>query len=333
MKFIDPSLKFFRRRLLGLPIYSPLSLSLETELTRKTSVNVAWRFCIIALKEDAECPLANAAVRTIELYKQMKNRAEHDYLILTIVDRTTVKSFAGPPFGLIKIDRTYNLEDGNPLFAAAFSSSLSSHSSLSETPASIPANDAVLLIPPTSTTHKRVISVTFTLESAPSWLDVVVAPTAVSKHSPDYILLSRQCYWYAAMVMRVLIGEQDPRVLPSAQSTKFEVAFKPTLTSECTPQTVVPGRDGTFKSIFRLVTERDIDELYNKEIKDVYLALHQDTHKKLQQAVAARQAVKQRVEMAEQSAEMAKQARKMAEAELALLREQCRPSHTAAHAN
>ncbi|KAH9847992.1 hypothetical protein C2E23DRAFT_906717 [Lenzites betulinus] len=314
---------------------------------KKTSVDAALRFCISALKEDAECLLANAALGTIELYKQIKNRAEHEYLLLTIVNKTTHLSFAGPPLGLIKIDRTYDHADGNQVFAAASSSSISS-SSIKDAPASIPANDALILFPTTPSDHKGVISVSFTLENAPSWLDVLVAAKAVHKHSPDYILLSPQCYWYAAMVMRVLIGDQDPRILASAQSTEFEVAFDPTPTSGRTPRTVVPGREGTFKSIFRLVTAQDIDDLYDKEVKDVYLALHLETHENLRQAAAARQAVEQRAVTAEQTAAKeraaaakeraaratAEQARATAEEANALLREQLaqlRLSHTPAH--
>ncbi|KAL1946110.1 hypothetical protein VTO73DRAFT_15237 [Trametes versicolor] len=101
---------------------------------------------------------------------------------------------------------------------------------------------------------------------------------------PEYILMHRQCYWYAAVVYHAL-GGQDERLedtaLP-AQTDGIEDAFRPE--SERNPPPVdsanaaapspgrvlsffrlTPGPAGSFGTLFKLVTRSDVEELYDKE--------------------------------------------------------------------
>lgn len=101
---------------------------------------------------------------------------------------------------------------------------------------------------------------------------------------PEYILMHRQCYWYAAVVYHAL-GGQDERLeataLP-AQTDGIEDAFRPESernpppvdsanATVASPRRVLlffklnPGPAGSFGTLFKLVTRSDVEELYDKE--------------------------------------------------------------------
>ncbi|KAH9848290.1 hypothetical protein C2E23DRAFT_437629 [Lenzites betulinus] len=131
----------------------------------------------------------------------------------------------------------------------------------------------------------------FTRQSHPSLLDALVAAATLHEHSPTYILSSRQCYWYANMLMAALLAQssngkgtlEDPPLAASALQAEFNIAYDPASTSSTVRQKVVPGPEGTFKGIFRLVTTKDIDELYDSEIKGLYETKLQTTRKVIEE--------------------------------------------------
>ncbi|KAH9853965.1 hypothetical protein C2E23DRAFT_884583 [Lenzites betulinus] len=241
----------------------------------------------------------------------------------------------------LKAERSYDPSDGNPVknaSADAFrTSTQSSSSTLSSSPSltamsnrdPIPAHDTITFSPHSDSGDKLLFGYRFDEASAPSLLDLLVAATTLHSHSPDYILLSRQCYWFAGMLLRVLLGDTDvdPEVNPGAQDTLFAPAFVPSSTDTALDtQPVLVGRAGTFKRLFQITTRQEIDVLYRSEIKQAYQTKYDEVNERLE---APR---RQAEEVARQAEEIAREVEAARAREEALQKDAARAHEDTARA-
>lgn len=300
-------LKSFIRRVLGLHMPSILDAVFGGQGGRfeTLSVHRALNSYIItvALIVDGTLsyPDSSPRIRTIRL-KKCLSTAEHEYILVELV------SGNGPlasdvVIGELKVERSYDRVNGNALMnCLADSSASSTISTPSGTDSSIkepiPARDSATFQPQNTRADTTVFLHTFDEASAPSVLDLLVAANTLNVHSPHYILFQRQCYWFAGMILRILLGDidADPIVLPEAVDTPFSPAYVPptTVSNPAEPvepaqpvepaEPVLAGAAGTFKKLFTIVTKKEIDSLYNREIKQFYQSKRAEVDEQLRAA-------------------------------------------------
>ncbi|KAL1949008.1 hypothetical protein VTO73DRAFT_10814 [Trametes versicolor] len=338
-------LKSFIRRVLGLPMPSLFDSVFDAQVNEATMpVDPVLRLYIAARgrrSSDLESTLSDSPVRiqTVRLMKRLNTRFEHEYLVADLVSgngrRTNVIVI-----GELKVERAYDSRHGNALKNASADASRASSDSTPgpSTPSGssplsamfnrdpIPAKDTITFNPANTSADTTVFLYTFGEASAPSLLDLLVAADTLSSQYAEYILFERQCYWYAGMLLRVLLGDidADPKVRPgaAAQNTRFSPAFIPNSEDAPPAEPVLAGRAGTFKNLFNIVTQRDIDLLYHSEIKQAYQSRQAEVRELLEaprlvarQAEEDRQARREAEEALQKSAqETARQAEAAQEA-------------------
>ncbi|EPT03237.1 hypothetical protein FOMPIDRAFT_90962 [Fomitopsis schrenkii] len=131
--------------------------------------------------------------------------SNHEYLVAQV-------DLEGICVGFVRMERTvdHTRKDGSSLSIASTSSS-----------GSIPAPDQITICGPG---HLSLVAKSGEMISSYKPLDplpfaaLVAACSIVSTHEPLYRLLTSQCYWYAGLVSRLLIGETGvARRLANAQ--------------------------------------------------------------------------------------------------------------------
>ena len=172
-----------------------------------------------------ECPVSN-----IQLCKE-KEAPYHEFVILEVLYPSTSK-----PSGYVYVDRTTPREglpashvaamlNYTPSKSTAFISQLSSDapgwssersgipepSSFSSSQSvTFPSSDRVIILDKVDSGRKRQYDVIFSLDIRAESIflhTVLAAASAVHRYRPDYSLLRAQCYWYALVFCRLLIGE------------------------------------------------------------------------------------------------------------------------------
>ncbi|OJT07926.1 hypothetical protein TRAPUB_1137 [Trametes pubescens] len=337
-------LKSFIRRVLGLPMPSLFDDVFDARVSNSPlGVNPALMLYIKARASRISNPDGTLSdppsprIRTVRLKKCLPTLAEHEFILVEVVsgNRPLANDVV---IGQLKVERAYDPINGNAFLAALVDSSCASTtSSTSGTfplpskfrKAPIPARDTITFDPKNTHADTTVFSYTFDEASAPSLLDLLVAADTLNIHSPHYILFQRQCYWFGGMLLRILLGniDTDPLVQPGlAEDTLFSPAFDPSETDpkpDEPPEPIRAGLAGTFKKLFKIVTNQSIDSLYNGEIKQVYQSRQGEVAELLKkpeliarQVAAIREALEARARKAEEALEEASQevARKTQEA-------------------
>ncbi|KAL1949044.1 hypothetical protein VTO73DRAFT_10850 [Trametes versicolor] len=270
-------------------------------------VNIALQIYTIRLTSNIKAygtlPLSDSErlyprIRTVRLKKRRPGRPEHEYILVELV------SGNGPlasdvVIGELKVGRderaVYGPSHGNASKNA--SADRSASSTFSTRPGIfsrdywvistyIPPRDAATFKPDDTCADTTVFVYTFDEASAPSVSDLLVAASILSDDSPDYILSERQCFWYAGMLLGILLGDidTDPLVQPTAQKTSFSTAFVLPDPNVRRPKPVFAGAAGTFKKLFEVVTKKDIDLLYNSEFRQAYQSQRAEVDEQLRAA-------------------------------------------------
>ncbi|KAI0628938.1 hypothetical protein C8Q77DRAFT_1067239 [Trametes polyzona] len=264
----------FIRALLGLPpMISPLAQAFGVTNSGDSSIGVSVALKIIS--PGCDRTLARARISRIRLKKgRPTGLAEHEYLLIDVNDGAE----SNPAFlGSVVVDRSFKQDSGTIKLAGSKDN--------------VDAIDRIEFAPPTNN-DLTVVDVTFrNLSECPLFSTLIIAADVLHTQSPSYILLHRQCYWFAGMLLRVLLGNADPTVTRDAELENFEYAY------EGHPGGYAqPGRAGTFKHFFTLVTSKSIDELYQSDIRPAF-----ETRKaEVEQEIENRWAEPQWAELAEQ---------------------------------
>ncbi|KAI8976652.1 hypothetical protein BD414DRAFT_539197 [Trametes punicea] len=95
--------------------------------------------------------------------------------------------------------------------------------------------------------------------NAPSFPQFLAALQAIHNYSPNYLLLSRQCYWFAGMLFRALVGEAVQNLQAQTDATVKHAADA--------DKRVSTKNAGTFKRFFKLVTGADVDAEFKRHIQ------------------------------------------------------------------
>ncbi|KAI0819613.1 hypothetical protein BC628DRAFT_1015430 [Trametes gibbosa] len=176
-------------------------------------------------------PFPSIRIDAVELRKRSGIFPEHEYLIVYIskdndsayaiakIERTIDSS--NPPNLRANVKRTSNIASTSTTSLHDLSRSLSNHS--------VAAKDYLTINPNTEQHLKTftqgdvaVYSYTYPPRDRPSITRLVAAALVVHNSQPDYILLSSQCYWYAGVLFRLLVGPNAER-LHSAQPVQAAV--------------------------------------------------------------------------------------------------------------
>ncbi|KAI0628930.1 hypothetical protein C8Q77DRAFT_1067430 [Trametes polyzona] len=296
-----PYLRFlsFIRAILGLPpMISPLAQAFGVTTSGDSPIGVS-----VALKmysSTCDRTLARARISRIRLKKKRPTElAEHEYLLIDVNDGAE----SNPAFlGSVVVDRSFK-QDLATLKLAALKKE------------NVDAIDRIHFAPPTNS-DLTVIDVTFgNVSECPLFSTLIIAADVLHTQSPSYILLHRQCYWFAGMLLRVLLGNADPTVTREAELENFQYAYAghPGGFAEA-------KRAGTFKRLFGVVTSRSIDELYQSDIRSAFetrkAEVEQEIEKRWAEGQAKRDLEETRRVMARKDEETARElARKDAELE------------------
>ncbi|KAH9848236.1 hypothetical protein C2E23DRAFT_844943 [Lenzites betulinus] len=324
-------------RVLGLPMPSLFNPLFHVDIRGSTlpvgaalELHLIAKGCYSSSDSDSGTLLDSGPVRirTVRLMKCLGTLSEHEYLLVEFVSGhgrwPTV-------LGELRVERSYDPKRGNPIKKAAAdvfrASSQSSALPAMSDEEPTPPKDTVTF---TCNRHnasrdKVVFRYKFDEASAPSILDFLVAAAALNSHSPDYILPSRQCFWFAGMLLRVLLGgtNVDPKVSCGARGVLISPAFVPSSTDTVLDaEPVLAGRAGTFKKLFKIITKQEIDSLYDSEIKQACELKRAEVNERLEAPRRQKEAARAREETLREDAarNWAKAARDWAE--VARLREE-----------
>ncbi|KAI8971261.1 hypothetical protein BD414DRAFT_223107 [Trametes punicea] len=209
-------------------------------------------------------PLFNLFVTRIKFMKE-KAASELEYLLVYVVDRSN--NNAEPE--VVKCERDVDTVAGAVSQAASsigVKSSASGTSSSSSSP--LRAVDQFTVRPP-SPPHDPpadlIYDYTFPADNQPSFDRLLAALSVISSDSPEYILLTRQCYWFAAMVFRALVGGAVQNIRPIAGDITIQPATEG-------GRAATPRSAGTFGGLFQVVTDRQIDSVFAASIQEPFSA-------------------------------------------------------------
>ncbi|KAI8968647.1 hypothetical protein BD414DRAFT_297503 [Trametes punicea] len=209
-------------------------------------------------------PLFNLFVTRIKFMKE-KTASEHEYLLVYVVDRSN--NNAEPE--VVKCERDVDTGAG-AVTQAASSIGVKSSASGTSSPSSRPlrAVDRFTVRRPSSPDDPPadlIYDYTFPADNQPSFDRLLAALSVISRDSPEYILLTRQCYWFAAMVFRALVGGAVQNIRPIAGDITIQPAAEG-------GRAATPKFAGTFWGLFQVVTDRQIDSVFATSIQEPFLA-------------------------------------------------------------
>ncbi|KAL1949006.1 hypothetical protein VTO73DRAFT_10812 [Trametes versicolor] len=269
---------------------------------------------------DSDDALSRARIQTVRLKKSPgQGIFERVYILVEVISGNG--SWANDSvIGELMVERTTDpdtpaMDPATPATVDPATPSGSSDS-LSPVPKDYPimGRDRITFNPDYTDADTTVFQYTFDEVSAPSLLNLLVAADLLNLHVPNYILMERQCYWFSGMLLYILLGDatSDLPVRPgAAQRTPFSLAFKRSPRegpqADLPTEPVLAGQAGTFKNLFQIVTNRNIDSLYDSEIKQEYELRQAEVGELLEEAracVARRRAETALVKLAAQAHEL-----------------------------
>ncbi|KAH9848243.1 hypothetical protein C2E23DRAFT_844957 [Lenzites betulinus] len=331
-------------RVLGLPMPSLFNPLFHVDTRGSTlPVDAALQLHLIAKgysSSDSDGTLLDPGpvrIRTVRLMKCLGTLSEHEYLLVEFVSghgrwpNVTV-------LGELRVERSYDPKRGNPLKKAAAdvfrASSQSSALPAMSDEEPTPPKDTVTFIynRHNASRDKVVFRYKFDEASAPSILDFLVAAAALNSYPLDSILPSRQCFWFAGMLLRVLLGDTnvDPKVSRGARSVLFSPAFVPSSTDTALDaEPVLAGRAGTFKELFKIITKQEIDSLYDSEIKQACELKRAEVNERLEAPRRRAEAARAREQALREETARQETARHLAEAEASRVRAEALREETA----
>ncbi|KAI0370884.1 hypothetical protein BV20DRAFT_965953 [Pilatotrama ljubarskyi] len=250
-------------------------------------------------RDDRRDILSRCVISRVVLYKQ-EGMPEHEYIVADVVvpdsDGTPAR-----PLGGLKAERTVATEDGG----------CTNHSKAVLSPASssgvtIPALDRFFVWdPPTASMipndHQVAYAHDFPVSDRPSIALLIATASVLHEEAPNYFVRTHQCYWFAGVLFRMLVGEASQQ-LPLRPGVAISVADE--------PRTV---NAGTFLDVFNIVTKEDIRQtvdaiksnVLSKEarIQDRLRALRAEHEAEQQRARASREALEREAEAAKRTLE------------------------------
>ncbi|KZT65787.1 hypothetical protein DAEQUDRAFT_731084 [Daedalea quercina L-15889] len=217
-------------------------------------------------------------ISEIVLWKA-KTLPNHEFLIATV-------KYDGHVVGALRIERTVMPTESRPVNASSVSltSTSSSTNLFAHDHITVCCTDNIAL----HTTPAQMIA--RHSPATPINIAYVVAACAVlNKASPEYDVFRKQCYWYAGLAFRLLVGDDVMRQL----------------------QYNGPQRAGEVANFFSVMKEPELDR-HARELRPLY----EDKLQAIQYEVTERRRKERRAEDAERVAEEAKRRAEAAEREV-----------------
>ncbi|RPD75963.1 hypothetical protein L226DRAFT_559809 [Lentinus tigrinus ALCF2SS1-7] len=208
--------------------------------------------------------LSLCRIATIKLVKK-KNSSEHEYTLSYLTRDGRSWEASSSRVGILRCERTVSVHDNTTTahtLGLLRSSSNGHH---------IKALDQVVILDPDASAGKDddvVYTHHFDPSTAPSVSMLIAAATVLNEDSPNYLLLNRQCYWFAGLCFRLLVGRpaDDLQANPKMRD-QMVVAADGLKKVPCA---------GTFKHVFKLVTGEEIeqhcarlDDAFKEKILDI----------------------------------------------------------------
>ncbi|KAI0816904.1 hypothetical protein BC628DRAFT_1103317 [Trametes gibbosa] len=200
-------------------------------------------------------PHPSVRIDKIELWKMVSNFPEHEYVVL-YVSKDNV-----PTYGVVKVERSVN---SDPLWIAKTSTASLHKVSTALYDGGVPAEDRLWVNTNTNTEgqinvfaaepDRCVYAYVYPLQDRPSLTRLVAAAQVVHQSQTDYILLEAQCYWFAGVIFRLLVG-------PNAEQLRSETparAMEPLPAGTDRDFEIAAG--ALFVKWFKIVTQKAIDE-------------------------------------------------------------------------
>ncbi|KAI0644314.1 hypothetical protein C8Q79DRAFT_1120546 [Trametes meyenii] len=300
--------KTFIRRILHLPMSSDTALlHLLGQSDNDSRATECFSTDQFRLRYHHSCSLAflnaNAPHREL-LYSArigavyfMKRRAgsQHEYIVVSIYGKVAGRQ--GPQLlGWLKCERTVSRRDNTPMNHAKACSANASTDSSSTSHSGIPAldcitvfNDGYTSLRDVVTKDSTVFSVDFLqrgrFENAPFLLNLAIAADLLTHRSPNYDLLRKQCYWFAGVLFRTIVGPQADD-LPTEVEGLVPVPSDSQAQSNLVPLQDLPtgtaiGTFRTFRTYFQIVTSNEVEVEY-KGLTPDYIENVKDLRTKLQ---------------------------------------------------
>lgn len=241
--------------------------------------------------------LRRARIHMVQLRKT-PHGSQHEYILVYIILDGQAKESGVANLGIIKCERLVKIplsRDKAPRLrdlsffpgaiiskSANFASSSFSSSSSSTT---LPAVDRFTIYDPQGLPQdlqgdQVVYEYIYPTQRAPLPTCLLSAACVLHVHSPDYILLDRQCFWFAGMIFRMIVGADTDNLYATLgaarREVRFAIAYQHASGSNRTgaaqsakgdPIGVSRGKVkvsiGTkFQTAFNLVTANDIEKCY-----------------------------------------------------------------------
>ncbi|KAI0666892.1 hypothetical protein C8Q78DRAFT_428932 [Trametes maxima] len=207
-------------------------------------------------------------------FMKCRSGSEHEYIVLSVYGKGE-KDVEPRLLGWLRCERTVADRDNTPLnHAKALSSTewSSGHPGIPAQDCITVYNDGYDSLGDVVTKDPTIFCIDFlqerTFEGAPFLRDLAVAADLLTNRSPLYRLRRKQCYWFAGLLFRTIVGPQANDLRMLAQG----LTPVPGNDEGHTKSNFVLSRDqpkGTFCTIFNIVTSGEI-ETEHKELTPGY---------------------------------------------------------------
>ncbi|RPD60655.1 hypothetical protein L226DRAFT_392313 [Lentinus tigrinus ALCF2SS1-7] len=195
-------------------------------------------------------PLSQCCISTIKLMK-MRSTSEHEYTLSYLTNDGLPWDTSTSKVGILRCERTVAERDHN---VTGHTRGLLQSSSRGD---HIRAQDRITVYDPDAPVGKdadEVYTHNFDSTACPSVSKLIAAATVLNEDSPHYLLLRRQCFWFAALSFRLLVGRpaDDLQANPEMRNGMVLASTEQGLTKvRCS---------GSFKHVFKIVTGKEIEQ-------------------------------------------------------------------------
>ncbi|KAI0351639.1 hypothetical protein OH77DRAFT_1429470 [Trametes cingulata] len=271
------SLRAFIRRALGLAMADEITLKrlLDSDLVPLPTTVPVEKFethfvkaCKNGKEEFGRDVLSTSRISKVAFYKE-EGGSEHEYVVVEVVAPDTAdmrgetNETPDRVLGALKCERTVAANRNNPrAHKGAVLNDVSPNSSSGH---AIPASDQFVVLEKLSTPsgHRLVYAYEFGCpEDRPPIARLIAAAAVLHAKYPDYILRSRQCYWFAGVLFRVLVGPPADRLYPRVE-VDFSYAYERPTDAGVAGQGASQAkgaRAGRFKDTFDVVTKKRVEK-------------------------------------------------------------------------
>ncbi|RPD56517.1 hypothetical protein L226DRAFT_609988 [Lentinus tigrinus ALCF2SS1-7] len=198
--------------------------------------------------------LSDYVITRLDLCKE-KRSPYHEYVLAHVSRR---EGPSARPCGILRAERSMPSQKLDES-ALRLASTLSAQVSLPLPSLDMPATDHVKICGPAEFDEGHILYHAFKTEAEKPWAihEFIAAGLAIGQYKPNYNIMLEQCYWFAGLVFRLLVGEDAMRFEATGATVK-RMNLKDKEKSRW--KWVRRTKPGKFGELFQLVTSKQLRE-------------------------------------------------------------------------